>query len=220
MIGFYAAGAMGSGSVPPLEQTLWSPENKAADIVLTNGNRDAYSTTGAGGGIVLSVSGKTSGKFYAEVERIQNYTPDHTAGPGLHRETSGLTTYLGSTANGWGVYSASSGNGSRTFNNATAANIDTGSGTSAIGQRFRIAADLDNGRLYLAISNRNSGAWIGGGDPALGSSPTYTFTPGGDTFYLAACPLRGDFTNPKNWLRLVLPASWSFSPPAGFGIWT
>ncbi len=209
-----------TGGVLPT-QTLLSTTNKSSDIILSNGDTQAESNSTSGGGIVLSVSGKTSGKFYFEAQVTQIYTTNNSMGVGLHRNSSGLTTFLGGDANGWAVWDRGGIAGSETYTNNVSTNA-AGTGEFDVGARARVAVDLDNGRVYLAVSNRSSGGWIGGGDPAAGTSPTYSFTPGGDTFYIAICPRRGDTSNAsnRNRLQLVLPTSWSFSAPSGFGVWT
>lgn len=215
----------GLGTVRPqpvfATQTLLSATNKSSDIILSSGDTQAESNSTTGGGIVLSVSGKTSGKYYFEVQVAQIYTTNNSMGVGLHRNTSSLTTYLGGDANGWAVWDRGVTAGSETYTNNVASNT-AGTGEFDVGVRARVCVDLDNGRIWLAVSNRSSGAWIGGGDPAAGTSPTYSFTVGADTYYLALCPRRGDTsaaTN-RNRLQLILPVNWSFAAPTGFGVWT
>lgn len=206
--------AQGAPSGSPM-QTLLSTTNKAPDITLSNGDRDADSNM-TQGGIALSASGKTTGKFYVECLLSQRGPADGFAF-GLHRETASLTTYLGGNANGWGSWVSSANR--RTFTNATMSN-DASVGAPSVNIRARMAVDIGAGQLWLSHFGNTS--WLGGGDPVAGTSPTYTFTPGGDMFYIALCPYHGVVTptTSRNRLRLVLPADWASAAPSGFGVWT
>jgi len=83
-----------------------------------------------------------------------------------------------------------------------------------------MAVDVGAGQLWL--SQFGSTSWLGGGDPETGTSPTYTFTTGADTYYIALCPYHGVVspTTARNRLRLVLPANWASAAPVGFGEWS
>lgn len=205
-----------------LVQTVLSSVNKAADIALSNGNRDAESFTGVMGGVVLSVSGKESGKYYAEVTLVQvGLSSQLAVAFGLNRGTSSLSDYAGANANSWGSWEDGVGGFQRsTYHNGLRANIATGQPAPAPGMRGRLAVDLDAGALWL--SHFDSATWVGGGDPATGTNPTYSWTPDLATYYLALCPRFGHASQPsnRNRLRLELPSDWAFSPPVGFGVWT
>lgn len=206
--------SMGTASAPPATQTVLSSVNKASDITLSNGDRDADSNTTAGG-FVLSDAGKTSGKYYVECQWVQAASSLGFAF-GLHRGTSNLSTYLGADTDGWATWTSSPNR--RTFYNGVQSN-DSNVGVPSLNIRARMAVDLDNGYLWLSYFGNT--AWLGGGDPAAGTSPTYTFTPGA-TFYIALCPYHGvsSPTTSRNKLRLVLPANWASAAPSGFGVWT
>lgn len=205
--------AQGASSIAPV-QTLLSATNKAPDITLSNGDRDAESNM-TQGGIALSDAGKSSGRFYVESQLTQ-LSPSRGFAFGLHRGTSSLTTYLGGDSDGWGTWVVDASRS--TFHNNAQSNSAT-TINPVVNIRARMAVDLDAGNLWL--SQFGSTSWIGGGDPAAGTSPTYTFTPGG-IFYIAQCPYHGVVTpvTSRNRLRLVLPPDWSTSAPYGFGVWT
>lgn len=213
---------MGDGSGFPT-QTVLSSTNKSSDIILSNSDRDAESNSTTGGGIVLSASGKgaADGKLYAEAHVQTIYSTLNALGFGLHRNTSDLTVYLGADTNGWGVWDEGANTNSNTQTNATVTNSASG-GDAQPGVAYCMAVDLGAGKIWFRVSSRSSGAWIGGGNPALGTSPAYTFTPGADTYYIALCPRRGATTptTNRNKLRLALPQNWLLAAPAGFGVWT
>ena len=196
---------------PSALQSAYSTANKAADIVLSDSNTTATSNKAdETGGMVLSASGKSSGKYYVEAMQIKVGGFD-ASNFGLHSGISGLSVQVGDDAQGWGSlkYGAGGGTGAK-YHSATIASstsIATGSG-----QTVRLAVDITAGKLWL--SYYGTAGWIGGGDPSLGTSPTFTFTPSGD-YYFAACP-----RSSSQQLKIVSPGSWLYPAPAGFGVWT
>lgn len=208
---------MVSGVVLPTQTTL-SAVNIDSTLSLVTSN--IVEAINSNAGIVLSDSGKTAGKFYAEVSCPQLATGSQALSCGLRRGTGSLNTYLGQSADGWGTWAEGTGGTTRsTYTNATQTNA-TVTGANALAQRARIAVDIDNGRLYLSYFGNT--AWVGGGDPAAGTSPTYSFTPGGSTYYLAFNPRTGTVTPSSNRtrLQLILPNNWNSSAPTGFDVWT
>lgn len=204
--------------VPPVTQTEWSTTNKAADVVVTGDGYDVYSTSGSEtGGVAISATGKNSGKFYAELSNVQVGSTRALAA-GVYRETTGLATPLGySGSGGWGAWiTLSGGNTRRTYHNGVFANNQSLS--FALNQRCRIAVDIDAGKIWVA--HFGSSTWLGGGDPEAGTSPTYSFTPDGASYYLAACPCSGNVSGTGNKIRLIDPVSWAFAAPVGFDVWT
>jgi lysophospholipase L1-like esterase len=214
-----AAIAAAQPVVGPSAYTTLSASLKASDIILSDGDMQAESNSPTGGGSVLSVHSKNAGKFYFEVQPTQLYAtnPGFLTGISIGSGTTG--SYTGATTASFSIASTST--GSATWTNATQINTDA-AGASNLSHYHRIAVDIDNGRLWLAASNRSSGAWIGGGDPAAGTSPTYTFTPG-STVYISLCPRRGDASNASDRNRLQLkvdPSEWAAAAPSGFAGWT
>lgn len=217
LLGLVAAGVVSPPPTPTY--TTWDPAKKAADVILSSANLRAETNDPSGGGSVLSVLGLSSGKYYFEVQPDQLYgsNPGFLTGISVGTGTEG--SFCGAGSDSFGLASRASDSGTYTASSQTNVN---GSGASSTSEYHRIAVDVDAGKLWFAISNRASGAWIGGGDPAVGTSPTYSFAPG-STVYAMACPRRGDAGNPSDRNRLVAkfdPASWSGTPPAGFGGWT
>lgn len=204
----------GAGGTPPVTQTVLSTTNKASDVILSNGDRDAETSVTAGG-IVLSDSGKTTGKFYAECQLMQ-LAASRAFAFGLYEGTSSLTTYLGGNTSGWGTWVVDA---IRRTRHNTVEGYPATTVVPVVNIRARMAVDLSAGNLWL--SQFGSTAWMGGGDPAAGTSPSYSFTTGG-TFYIALCPYHGVVTptTSRNRLRLVLPADWASAAPSGFGVWT
>lgn len=198
----------------PVAQTTLSTTNKAADVVLSNGNIDAEATIAAGG-IALSAAGKSTGRHYAECQLMQ-LGPAHAFAFGLHAGTESLSTYLGGDAASWAAWAVESARS--TYTGGAQSNV-AAAAAPAINIRARMAVDLDAGRLWL--SHFGGAGWIGGGDPAAGTAPTYTFTPTG-LYYIALNPYHGAETpaSNRNKLRLVRPTDWApGSLPAGYSVW-
>lgn len=83
------------------------------------------------------------------------------------------------------------------------------------GQTAAIEADLDAGKGW--IKDQGATGWIGGGDPAAGTSPSFTFTPG--TFYVGAQMYSGDDSTPVS-VEVNLGASaFSVAVSTGFSAW-
>lgn len=213
------AAAQRRGPIGP-RQTLLSTEHVGSDVVVALGGTAAEGRSSTGGsGVAISASGKSAGKYYAEVLCTAQYTSSQALAAGIHRGTTGLNSYLGGTANGWGTWNDGTGAFQRsTYHNGVRANIIT-PGVTALGQRARIAVDIDNGKVWLSYFG--STEWIGGGSPATGDSPTFQFAPDGADYYLALNPRGGNPTG-SNVTRLVLvsPGAWASAPPIDFGIWT
>lgn len=200
--------------VTTVAQTSWSSVNKTASIALSNGNADCAETSVSTttGGTVLSDSGHSTGKFYVEMRCVGYDATVGATGCGLHAGAGSLANYIGQDVDGWSSFATGGGAPNRnTYHNAVLANSIV-NGINPTGTNVRLAVDLDAGKLWL--SYYGSSTWIGGGDPAAGTSPTYTFTPSG-TYYLAYTPR---VYGAKG--RLVAVANWSYSAPSGFGVWT
>lgn len=216
LLGAVASG--GSVTPPPPAYATLDPLKKAADVILSNGNLDAESNSTTGGGSVLTVQGKDSGKYYFEVIPVQQYSANIGYLTGLSIGTATTASYPGATSSSFGL--ASTASGSDLWSGGSPSS-NAGDGTSSLSAYHRIAVDVDAGKLWLAASNRSSGAWIGGGDPAAGTSPTFTFT-ANSVVYPMLCPRRGDTSNASDRNRLRArfdPSSWSAAAPSGFGGW-
>lgn len=209
----------GIAAASPVFYTSLDPLKKAANVILSNSNLRAETNSTTGGGSVLTVLGKNTGKYYFEVQPDQLYSvnPGYLTGISIGIGTEG--SFPGANANSRGF--ASTATGSDLWINGSPSNNSAG-GASSTAEYHKWAIDVDNGRAWVAASNRSSGAWIGGGDPAAGTSPTFTFT-GGSTIYPMLCPRRGDTSNAANRNRLVFkvePDDWTGTPPSGYGAFT
>ncbi len=169
-----SGGVLTAGSTPASGQTVtatvgaisgtasltvafgWSPSDKSAGMVLSNGNR---TTDGSDGGVVRATVGKSSGKWYWEI------TPQ--AGPerdvGIANSTHTLATYCGGTANSWAYYG---GDGNK-YTNGGGAGYGA---TFGAGDVIMFALDMDNGKVWFG----KNGTWQASGNPAAGTNAAFT----------------------------------------------
>jgi len=117
---------------------------------------------------------------------------------------------------GWsGTYPSLEANGDFTGTRVPA-NLTYSDGTSgtdytnaADGDLIAIALDTDAGKMWIRIDD---GTWFGGGDPAAGTTPTVTFTVGGEWCWVAACYGTSDVST-ANFGQLA----YQYTAPSGFG---
>lgn len=153
--------------------TTWNPEDKAANVILSNGNLTV--TCPATWDSVRSIASRTTGKCYFEIT-INKY--DHIMS-GVATSDANLTSYLGSDIYGLGWMAAGS---------FYVGSIFTANGKACLaltnGDVVCIALDLDAGKLWFG----KNGVWIGSGDPVAGTDWTFSFTGGLELF--AACSVQ------------------------------
>lgn len=164
--------------------TTWNPADKGTNISLSNGNL-SISTTSTGG-MVRSVIGKSSGKWYWEVTK----TGGSDMAVGIAKSTANLSSYLGSDANGYS-YVGSNGN---KLNNATSTAYGSTYGNSVV---IGVAMDLDNGTLTFYRNGVSQGT---------------AFSGLSGTFYAAEGTTNNGDASTANFGA----TAFSFSPPAGF----
>ena len=164
-------------------------EQGAAPLLSVTGRRE----TPFGSGFIRALNGHAAGLRYWEVRvDAMPTTYENDAGSwlsaGIDRSRYGLVTYdangnptLQQTFPGGGIGSDNTssmyGYGARRVFGQTAYNAVVGgrnlAGSSAplvvVGSILRFAHDATNGRLWVGIAGSG---WIGGGDPAAGTSPT------------------------------------------------
>lgn len=206
--------------VPSVTYSTWSTTNHSTDTTLADAGQSVVCAGTATGGLCIGSTSKTTGKFYVEMLCVNAgatsgpYSGQYTPAFGLHLSPYTLSNYLGQSANGFGSWAQGSiGTNRNTYNNATASYAGLPSPPhTATGQVGRMAVDVGAGKLWLSYWGQS--AWLGGGDPASGTTPTYTFT-GGSTTYFASCP-RCDTAK----IQIVSPLAFNFPAPSGFGVWT
>lgn len=147
----------------------------SSTITLTNGNLTMEATSGFwyGG---KSKYWHTTGKKYFEITNVVDSPNGILAGLcDASCDFTFASNYVGlsntsTRGRSWGIW-ANRAAGILTYGDDTNA---TPSGTPiTTGGRISVAVDFDAGKLWFGLD----GAWVGSGNPAAGTNPTYTFTP-------------------------------------------
>lgn len=162
---------------------------------------------------VVSLLGRASGLRYFEVV-IANAVGMSGSGSfqiGLTTDNPPSTTQnLGVSAGGSAiVWSYPPGYVSRT----TPAYFNLGTALS-IGSVVKGALNFSTNQAWLGLVG---GAWVGGGDPAAGTSPTLSLPAG--TYYIASCS--GGTSDPTTWAVRIRTGAAQFTGtvPSGFVAW-
>lgn len=187
-----------SSSASVSSQTTWNSADKNASLTLSGSDRIA--TASAGAPIyVRSVSGKSSGKWYAEV--IGTFA---SAGGddaiGVASSSQSLSAYVESTStNGILKYLSYS----QVIGNNNGTEYGSASNSNDI---IMIAVDFTNDKLWFGANN----TWYSSGNPETNTGGLDMIT---GTIYLFAGPgAIGD--------SVTIPATQTYTPPSGFSVWT
>lgn len=164
----------------------------------------------AGGSVVnaMSTTGASSGKRYFEIKwAIITNTYTSTV-----RHDCGLTLNATPATGG------SDARGGLGYNRAGAifkANVQSTSGPAlAQGDVVRFAFDLTNHNIWMAV---NAGAWVGGGDPTTGTTPTIATTATGTWYPTCSYESAGVNFNAYNLAGIVSRCTYTL--PTGFVYW-
>ena len=177
----------------------WNPAVASPHITVSGGGRNA-TTNNSGVGWVNGVTGRSSGKYYAEV-----LLGDTNEAFGLSLASAGYTVdYLGSAAADTVGWWASDGG-------VLLGDVPTDYGPfMTAGAVLGIAADLTARRLYFSVG----GVYRGGGNPVAGTGGFDIASLVG-TLYLAGMPS----SNSSPLILRTALADFTTSPPAGYSAW-
>jgi hypothetical protein len=186
----------------------WNPVDKAATVTLSGGDLIATSSGAGTEGTVRSTTSKSSGKYYFEA-RMLNYDNNRPS-IGIANATQSLTTGLGLTVNSNAIYPELD---AWYYNNVAGDGIDLFMTDNAL---IYIAADLDNGKLWMKYPAGVTGHW---NKDAADNPATNT---GGQTLsvtgpYYISAGMAGGAASVE---LFIASAAWAGSPPSGFGEWT
>ncbi len=151
----------------------WDPVNFGTNIVISGSNLTSTNSSSTAATAIGNVF-HTTGKYYCEI--TETYTS-----PGLINGLmksgyagSELNTYLGATANGWGMYNNGVGN-MYNNNSITDANVTGGTGQTT-GLVYCIAWDATGGKLYIGYISGGVNQWFNtGGATTTFASAVNTF---------------------------------------------
>ncbi|MCK4529351.1 hypothetical protein KAW18_18460 [candidate division WOR-3 bacterium] len=149
-----------------LEYTTWNPEDKHADINLSNGNLTATSVSNSSRG-VRSVFGVSEGKWYWEI--TPGTLDPNWSGLGVGNSSAILAGRVGGDANGYAYVP----DGKKRYSG-----IAVAYGNSYVnGDVIGVALDMNAGKIWWS----KNGVWQASGDPAAGTNEAYSGISG--TFY-------------------------------------
>ncbi|MCG5238736.1 hypothetical protein MCW82_02925 [Azospirillum doebereinerae] len=172
----------------------WDPAQIGTGLVLS----DAYKTvSSADYGSVLGLNA-ISGSKYFELTDVSAGTGGRTAGICVAGATLTHTSFVGDVR-GYGYNS----NGTKA-NNASA---NTFGATFTSGDVVGIAVNTTTNMIWFS----KNGVWQGGGDPAMGTSPTFSIQSG--YVYYPACYLDGAAGGA---VSMRINTGLIYAPPAGF----
>ncbi len=182
--------------------STWNPSDKHANVVLSNGNMRARTTTD-GGYSVRSISAIT-GKRYFEFKLFSSNGGEVTA-CGVGSASEPLSMYVGETTKSVGEWYP---NNTIYSNGAIVANqTNTTPGTVQV---YKVAVDATTRKVWIG---REDEAWPNSGDPETGSNPTATLS-GTDAIFSMATPF---LSTSGTYVDLVSdPSDMIGSPPSGF----
>jgi hypothetical protein len=168
----------------------------------SNGNLEVTITSNNNLPSVVSTVGAASGKWYAEV--LAGWS---ASGIGFINAASVTNSIegsygLGTPSDGWLRY------GTDIFNN----NGTHTSGLTSVATNdiVQLALDLDNGKAWFG----RNGTWENSGNPATGSNPSVTFTPGGKTFLIGSTLRRDNVA--VTMVHNFGARSFAYTAPSGF----
>lgn len=187
----------------------WDPANKGTLIVLSGANRGMTSTAPVTGtwNMVRALLPKTAGKWYAECTDNTGSGYGYSGGFGLSTSASNLAAELGSDAAGWGYYGKRGDTAHPLMEHSGAITNYNTLPNGIAGTVYRLAYDADAGKVWIGSGTN----WAGGGDPATGTTPTFTVTPG-TSLMLAA----GAQNSSMSYLLNAGQVAFSNTVPTGF----
>jgi len=167
----------------------------------SNGNLEVTATSNNNVPSVVSTFGAGSGKWYAEVVAGWSSSGIGFINAESVKDSIESSYGLGTPVDGWTRY------GTYIFNNGI---LSSGLTSVATNDLLQLALDLDNGKAWFGIN----GTWENSGNPANGTNPSVTFTPGGKTFLIGSC-FRRDGTA-VTMIHNYGARAFAYSVPSGF----
>lgn len=188
--------------------TTWDSAAKDASITLSNSDLSFVGTVNAWRA-VRGKGAKSTGKWRFEVSIDAFNASSYSWIIGLGLTTMPTNTYVGANTSGWGIWARDNGlvNAQKRHNN-----LGTNIGEAGeVGDVVGIYYDADAGKIWAWTTDIG---YAGGGDPAAGTSPTWTVTAG-----TALVPAASAYNATSGTLNAGQTA---FASPsaAGFNGWT
>jgi hypothetical protein len=189
---------------PGVTAFAWNPADADTHDNFANSNRDFTGTTGASQlASARTTAGKSSGKWYCEITLLAPTSTDPFAIVGVCDGTFAVTSdFIGNGNKSAGYYYQ----GQSTLSSTGVTQVNPVSSVPAVNNDVvQLAMDVDAGKAWMGLN----GSWLATGNPAAGTNPWITWSPGGTWFFAAS-----NFNSAPVNLRLAAAAA--FSPPTGF----
>lgn len=184
--------------------STWNPSDKHANVVLSNGNLRATTTT-TGYYSVRSTSAIT-GKRYFEFMTYSGVTGGGQLGVGVATDGVAVTDWVGQTNESCGMWWYDN---RIYFNGLTVINYTNS--TPGVTQGYKVAIDTTTRKVW--IGRTDLVGWPNAGDPAAGTGAACTLS-GTDDIFAFATPYNN---NSATYVDLVSdPSDMIGSPPSGF----
>lgn len=180
--------------VPPSVAAYWNPLDKSVNITLAEDDKLASASSGVWSA-VRGITGRAAGKWYGEVQQVIDSWMEVS---GVMTAVATLDGHVGQYGGGYGVQS-------------NTGQVLPPGGATVTGPHpyVRVAYDADTGKLWVGSPSQ----WYGNGDPAAGTTPSYTLTPGTQLFMATSI-------YPGGLARLRTAATdMAGAIPAGFSPW-
>jgi hypothetical protein len=196
----------GAGGEVRGNYAVLNPVDKSSSITVSNG---ALSATAVGFplNILSSIAFPVSGKFYAEISSSTATNGTIGIGFGVQSPAAGVSADYNAT----GAYKFYASAFPYIVNNGSITSISSGY-TNSADQTFKIAADVDSGKVWLG---QNATWWdsSGGttGNPTTGANPTFTVAIAG-YFVVAHFNSGVSFT----WTANFGQRAFAYTAPSGF----
>lgn len=152
-----------SSSSSAILATTWNPDDKATNLILSNGDLTVGWSSGIGSGQlgVRATVSKSSGRWYFEIIVPSSLTWDiNYVGVATLSET---LTYPGDSVEGWGY---KNNNGKKYHSSSYTYGDEWEEQDDVTG----VAVDLNQGYVWFS----KNGIWQDGGRPSIGDNPAFT----------------------------------------------
>lgn len=202
-----AHGAVMAGSAAALAR--WNPDDKAAELVLSSLSQVCTRSTSSNNQwrSVRSITSHNSGKRFAQCLINANGGVNGSMMFGVGTAAASLGSFPGSGATSWGLQCNNSPN-ALTYHNGS---NSTGPSAVSVGGSGILAVNFAAGQIWFGDS---ANGWYGGGNPAAGTGPRYTFTPGTALFLML-----GQYSSPMQNTLLNHDGEATVAVPSGFEMW-
>ncbi len=185
-----------SRDTPTNNKNTWNPLDKETVVSLQQGNLKVTAPAGAHHGVRSTIPIPPYGKWYAESTFYRASTSELTFG--LATLEHPLTTWGGYSDQSWAIDD---------FGRVRTNSVDSYTGVPFTNESIvaRLAYDAETGNLWIGQDN----TWFGGGDPELGTNPTFSGIPE-DVFFWASA------ANSSTQTTRFSEDQWTIAVPNGF----